>query len=90
MRDALQLQAEGIEVLEHPSCSPDLAPSDYWLFADMKKNLRGRRFGSRSALGSAIYHYGEKTPTQRFRAAIRDLAKRWDRCVRMQGEFVEP
>ena len=88
MRDALQ--AEGIEVPKLPPYSPDLAPSDYWLFADMKKNLRGRRFGSLSALGSDIYQYGEKTPTQSFRAAIRDLAKRWDRCVRLQGEFVEP
>ena len=84
------LQAEGIEVLKHPPYSPDLAPSDYWLFADMKKNLRGRRFGSRSALGSAIYQYGERTPTQSFRAAIQDLTKRWNRCVRLQGEFVEP
>ena len=30
----------------HPPCSPDLAPSDYWLFADLKKMLQGQRFGS--------------------------------------------
>ena len=84
------LQAEGIEVLKHPPYSPDLAPSDYWLFAAMKNDLRGRRFGSRSALGSAIYQYGERTPSQSFRAAIQDLVKRWGRCVCLQGEFVEP
>ena len=26
--------------------SPDLAPNDYWLFADLKKMLQGMRFGS--------------------------------------------
>ena len=83
------LEEEGIEVLKHPPYSPDLAPSDYWLFSDMKSQLRGRKFGSRSALGTAIYQYGKKTPTQSFRRAIQDLIKRWDRCVRMQGEFVE-
>ena len=84
------MTAEGIEVLNRPPYSPDLASSDYWLFADMKKNLRGGRFGSRSALGSGFYQYGKKTPTQSFCAAIRDIAKRWGRCVRLQGEFIEP
>ena len=34
------------ELLPHPSNSPDLAPSDYWLFADLKRILQGKRFGS--------------------------------------------
>jgi len=36
----------GFELLPHPPYSPDLAPSDYWLFADLKKMLQGKRFGS--------------------------------------------
>ena len=34
------------EILPHPPYSPDLAPSDYWLFVDLKKMLQGKRFGS--------------------------------------------
>ena len=34
----------GIELLPHPPYSPDLAPSDYWLFPNLKKTLKGRRF----------------------------------------------
>ena len=83
------LEEDGIKVLKHPPYSPDLAPSDYWLFSDRRSQLRGRKFGSRSALGTAIYQYRKKTPTQSFRTAIQDLIKRWDRCVRMQGEFGE-
>lgn len=30
----------GFEVLPHPPYSPDLAPSDYWLFGEMAKQLR--------------------------------------------------
>ena len=33
------------ELLPHPPCSPDLAPSDYWLFADLKRMIPGKRFG---------------------------------------------
>lgn len=29
----------GFQLLPHPPYSPDLAPSDYWLFADLKKML---------------------------------------------------
>ena len=34
------------ELVPHPSYSPDLAPSDYCLFADLKRMLQGKRFGS--------------------------------------------
>ena len=34
------------ELLLHPSYSPDLAPSDYWLFPHLKTMLKGKRFGS--------------------------------------------
>ena len=49
------LVEQGIEALRHPPYSPDLAPSDFWLFDTLKLSLR-RRFPSRSSLGSAVYH----------------------------------
>jgi len=33
-----------IPVLEHPACSPDLAPSDFFLFPKIKETLKGRHF----------------------------------------------
>ena len=43
-----------IETLPHPPYSPDLAPSDYWLFSEMKKPLRGKRFSDFEHLKSAV------------------------------------
>jgi histone-lysine N-methyltransferase SETMAR len=34
------------EVLKHPAYSPDLAPSDYYLLANLTKHLMGRKFSS--------------------------------------------
>jgi histone-lysine N-methyltransferase SETMAR len=34
------------EVLKHPAYSPDLAHSDYYLFPNLKKHLKGRKFSS--------------------------------------------
>ena len=36
----------GFELLPHPPYSPDLGPSNYYLFSELKKMLRGNRFGS--------------------------------------------
>ena len=36
----------GFQYLDHPPYSLDLAPSDYHLFAGMKKQLKGRHFSS--------------------------------------------
>jgi len=36
----------GFQCLDHPSYSPDMAPSDYYLFPGLKKQLKGRHFSS--------------------------------------------
>ncbi|GBP65691.1 Histone-lysine N-methyltransferase SETMAR [Eumeta japonica] len=38
------LKDTGFSEIDHPPYSPDLAPSDYFLFSNLKKELRGRRF----------------------------------------------
>lgn len=32
----------GYQIINHPSYSPDLATSEYYLFSNMKKELRGK------------------------------------------------
>jgi hypothetical protein len=42
-----QLLAEkSIPVITQPPYSPDLAPSDFWLFTTMKMGLKGTRFAT--------------------------------------------
>ncbi|GBP21071.1 hypothetical protein EVAR_11102_1 [Eumeta japonica] len=38
------LKDTGFSEIDHPPYSPDLAPRDYFLFSNLKKELRGRRF----------------------------------------------
>jgi histone-lysine N-methyltransferase SETMAR len=35
-----------LEVLKHPAYSPGLAPSEYYLFPNLKKHLKGTKFKS--------------------------------------------
>jgi histone-lysine N-methyltransferase SETMAR len=40
------LELEGIELLPHPTFSPDLVTSDCYLFPSMRQLLRGKKFQS--------------------------------------------
>ena len=43
----------GFEMIPHPPYSPDLAPSDFFLFPQLKKHLRGTRFSDDEKLKEA-------------------------------------
>ena len=47
------------ELLPHPTYSPDLASSNYWLFADLKRMLPGKKFGSNEEVISETEAYFE-------------------------------
>ena len=40
------VERNGYELIPHPAYSPDLAPSDYFLFPNLKKDIRGRHLNS--------------------------------------------
>jgi hypothetical protein len=46
------LQEEKIKVMAHPPYSPDLAPSDFWLFNCLKHNLD--QYPDATSLATAI------------------------------------
>jgi transposase len=50
----------GFQQLNHPLYSPDLAPSDYFLFRVMKKFLRGKRFSSDEDVKEAVTTWFEE------------------------------
>jgi len=43
------------EVVPYALYSPDVAPSNFWLFPTLKDTLHGRIFSSRSTLATAIF-----------------------------------
>ena len=40
------VERNGYELILHPAYSPDLAPSDFFLFPNLKKDIRGLHFRS--------------------------------------------
>ena len=51
----------GFKEIEHPPYSPDLAPSDYYLFSKLKKDLQGRKFDDDEEVKIAVMeHFSDK------------------------------
>ena len=59
--DAVELN--GYELIPLPAYSPDLAPSDYFLFPNLKKDIPGRHFRSNEEVVAAVVEWvGDKDP----------------------------
>ena len=48
------IHSAGFELIDHPPYSPDLAPSDFFLFPNLKKPLRGIKFSSNEEVKGAV------------------------------------
>ena len=79
----------GYELLPHPPYSPDLAPSDFHLFPRLKKHIRGRRFQDDDELTAAVEGFLGDQDVEFFRSGINDWLTRWEKCVNVEGDYVE-
>jgi len=56
----------GFQCLDQPSCSPDLAPSDYHRFPGLKKQLKGRYFSSDAEVIATVETWLDGQPSEYF------------------------
>jgi histone-lysine N-methyltransferase SETMAR len=54
------LRALKFEVLKHPPCSPDLAPSDFNLFGPIKEHLLGQKFADDNEVMEAVQSWPDQ------------------------------
>lgn len=79
----------GYELLPHPPYSPDLAPSDYFLFADLKRMLAGKKFKTDDEVIAETEAYFEDKPKEYYRSGIENLENCYNRCIALEGNYVE-
>ena len=69
----LTIEAAGLTKLTHPPYSPDLAPSDLWMFRFPKKHLAGKMFENKAELKQAVEHLFNDCSQDYFENAFSDL-----------------
>ena len=78
----------GFKVLEHPHYSPDLAPSNYYLFGLLKNALRGCRFSTDKEVWEAVRKWLRNQPKTFFLEGICKLVDHWTKCIEKEGDYV--
>lgn len=79
----------GWEVLPHAAYSPDLAPSDYYLFRSMQSHLADKRFSEISDVRKWLDDYFESKPSSWYRTGIRELPDKWQQTIDNNGEYFD-
>ena len=77
------------ELLEHPPCYTDLAPSDFFLFPKLKIFLAGQRFSSNQEAIVAVEGYFADLTKNHYRDRIMALEHRWNKCISFKEDYVE-
>jgi histone-lysine N-methyltransferase SETMAR len=84
-----QLQHSGFKKMDHPPYSPDLAPSDFFLFGYLKEQLKGRSFSEEEELLSALSELMSEIPPDMILRVFEDWDRRLRLCLQRKGEYVE-
>ena len=83
------LATKQITAFEHPAYSPDLAPSDFFLFPKIKEILKGRHFDDIGDIRSNTTAALKAIPQNQFQDCFEGWARRWHWCTASQGEYFE-
>lgn len=82
-------ELEGIEVIPHPAYSPDLAPSDYYLFRSMAHYLQGKSFQNVEEVRTGITDFFISKPKEWYMNGIKELTGRWLKTIKHKGLYFE-
>lgn len=77
------------ELLLHPPYSPDLAPSDYYLFPNFKRWLQGQKFATNEEVQWETDGYFGGLDKSYYSKGIAMLENRWTKCIELKGDYVE-
>jgi len=83
------LSNTGFEMIAHPPYSPDMAPSDFYLFQHLKKHLRGQKFENADELRTFVEEFFQSKTSDFFSCAFNQLVKRWESVINANGSYIE-
>jgi len=77
------------ELLPHPPYSPDLAPSDFYLFPLLKEHFSGTHFSSDNDVIASVEVFLQGQNELFYKTGIQKLQKQWNKCIEVGGDCVE-
>ena len=78
----------GIDVLTHPPYSPDIAPSEFWLFGRIKQSLGQTRFRDASELEATVLGIIREISESEIKKVYSEWIRHLEACIENGGEYV--
>nr|CAH7748061.1 unnamed protein product [Callosobruchus chinensis] len=72
-----------------PPYSPDLAPSDFHLFPQLKSYLKGNRYDGVEEVQRVTTRVLRDLSSGGFRGCFQSWIQRWRRCIELEGDYCE-
>ena len=76
------------ELLPHPPYSPDIAPSDYYLFRSLEHSIKNKTFQNVNEVEIHLHEYFSSKPASFYKRGIEALPERWQRVVNNDGNDI--
>ena len=83
------VERNGYELIPHPAYSPDLALSDFFLFPNLKKDIRGCHFWSDEEVVTAVEERGNGKDRNFIRSGLMAREHRWSKCITLESNYIE-
>ena len=78
----------GLKKVPHPPYSPDIAPSDFFLFGYVKEKLKGIKFNSRDELIQKVIEILNSIPKELLSQVFDEWEKRLIQVIDTNGEYI--
>lgn len=82
-----KIQKFGWTLVDHPPYIPDLSPSDYYLFRNMKMELKKYFFNDIDELETEVIHYFDSKPTEWYFRGISMYKDQLTNCIQNKGDY---
>ena len=83
------VEPNGYKLIPHPAYSPDLAPSDYFLFPDLKNDIHGRHFRSNEEVVAAVEEWVRDKDLGFFSSGLIALEHCWCKYIILEGNYIK-
>ena len=77
------------ELTPYLAYSPDLIPSDFFLFLNLKKDIYGCHFRSDEEVVTAVEEWVNGKDPDFFSSGLMALKHRWSQCITLEGNYIE-
>lgn len=84
-----QITHLGWELLAHPPYSPDLSPSDYYLFLSLDNYMTGKKFVNDAAIKEEVSQFFKNQSDAFYKNGIFKLPSRWQSVIESEGNYFD-